>query len=173
MVAHSVACLQFNSCFQRKNLKGEVFLWQREVTADLPEDIDDDGVFGLQPAAANNVEELTVWLHCMAAYFQMGTAQKAKGIEALERAKACVAADNPLLLLCSARAAELQGRKDDAMQLYTSAAACSVASSSSNPLMRYHSPELYLGRWCVANVVPCARMPSDAPAGCFVKARLR
>jgi len=168
-----VACLQFNSCFQRKNLKGEVFLWQREVTADLPEDIDDDGVFGLQPAAANNVEELTVWLHCMAAYFQMGTAQKAKGIEALERAKACVAADNPLLLLCSARAAELQGRKDDAMQLYTSAAACSVASSSSNPLMRYHSPELYLGRWCVANVVPCARMPSDAPAGCFVKARLR
>jgi hypothetical protein len=132
---------------QRKNLQGEAFLWQRDVTADPPEDVGEVGIQGLQPAAANNVDEFTMWLHCLAAYFQIGTAQKSKGLEALERAKACVPADSPLLLLCSARVAELQGHNDDALHLYTSAAACSTAAESSHPLIRYHSPELYLGRW--------------------------
>jgi hypothetical protein len=132
---------------QRKNIQGEGFLWQRDVTADPPEDVGEEGIMGLQPEVSNNIDEFTLWLHCMAAYFQIGSAQKSKGLEALERAKACVPADSPLLLLCSARVAELQGHKDDALQLYTSAVACSVASASSHPLIRYHSPELYLGRW--------------------------
>jgi hypothetical protein len=138
-------------CAQRKNLQGEAYVWSRDVTADAAEDIGEDGILGLEPAAASNVEEFTMWLYCLAAYFQMGTAQKSKGLEALERAKACVPASSPLLLLCNARVAELQGHKDDALHLYTSAAACHVASASSHPLLRYHSPELYLGRWCEAN----------------------
>jgi hypothetical protein len=141
----------FHSCVQRKNLQGEAFLWNRDVTADPPEDISEDGISAPHPAGGSNIEEFTLWLHCLAAYFQMGTAQKAKGLEALARAKSCVPANSPLLLLCSARVAELQGHKEDALHLYTSAAACQVASASSHPLMRYHSPELYLGRWCAAH----------------------
>jgi hypothetical protein len=154
---------------QRKNLQGEAFLWQRDVSADPPEDVGEDGIQGLQPAAANNVDEFTMWLHCLAAYFQIGTAQKSKGLEALERARACVPADSPLLLLCSARVAELQGHKDDALHLYTSAAACSTASASSHPLIRYHSPELYLGRWYNARTPPrpfwCPMYPQAAVRG--------
>ena len=134
-------------CSQRKNVQGEGFLWQRDVTADLAEDVGEEGIMGLQPVVSDNIDEFTLWLHCMAAYFQIGISQKSKGLEALERAKACVPSDSPLLLLCSARVAELQGHKDDALHFYTSAAACSVASTSSHPLLRYHSPELYLGRW--------------------------
>ena len=141
------ACCFYHACYQRKSRQGEVFLWSREVTSDPPEDVGEEGIAGLQPTGANNIEEFTLWLHCLTAYSQMGAAQKSKGIEALERAKACVASDNPLFLLCSARLFEIQGRKDDALHFYTSAAACSVASASSHPLMRYHSPELYLGRW--------------------------
>lgn len=106
-----------------------------------------DGVLGLEPTAPQDLVDLVVWLFCLAAYFQMGSAQKGKALEALERAKSCVASDCPLLLMCCARAAELQGHKDDALNLYTAAAACNVASTFSHPLMRYHSPELYLGRW--------------------------
>jgi hypothetical protein len=147
-------CTSFHFYFQRKNLQGETFLWSRDITADPAEDIAEDGISGLEPAAAGNIEEFTLWLHCLAAYFQMGTAQKAKGLEALERAKACVPANSPLLLICSARVAEMQGHKDDALLLYNSAAACHVGSASSHPLLRYHSPELYLGRWCDANMPP-------------------
>ena len=141
------ACYFYHACYQRKSRQGEVFLWSREVTSDPSEDVGEEGTLGLQPTGANNIEEFTLWLHCLTAYSQMGAAQKSKCIEALERAKACVASDNPLFLLCSARLFEIQGRKDDALHFYTSAAACSVASASSHPLMRYHSPELYLGRW--------------------------
>ncbi len=144
MFRRQILCHRYS---QRKNTQGEGFLWQRDTSADPPEDVGEEGVLGLQPAVSDNLDEFTLWLNCMSAYFQIGSAQKSKGLEALERAKACVPADSPLLLLCSARVAELQGHKDDALHLYTSAATCSIASISSHPMIRYHSPELYLGRW--------------------------